>query len=203
MATKTFTQLTEVTTLAAGDELVMWNAAAGAARKVTAANFIANSPNGGLAEKGAANTFTEKQTITASLVQQRLTGTVTVKQEFYEENGGVDGKMWDFLVYGGALEARIVSDSLAAASDWLVVTRSGTTVSTVAFPNGNLLIGTTVDSGYRMNLDAGAMRMAEMTAPSAPGVNSGVMYLEDNGSGKTRMMVLFATGAAQQVAIQP
>lgn len=63
MATKTFTQLTAVTTLAAGDELVQWNASAGAARKITVANFIANSPNGGLAEKGAANTFTAAQVI--------------------------------------------------------------------------------------------------------------------------------------------
>lgn len=62
MATKTFTALTAVTTLAAGDELVQWNAAAGAARKITVANFIANSPNGGLAEKGAANTFAATQT---------------------------------------------------------------------------------------------------------------------------------------------
>ncbi len=63
MATKTFTALTAVTTLAAGDELVMWNASAAAARKITVANFIANSPNGGVAEKGAANVFTALQTI--------------------------------------------------------------------------------------------------------------------------------------------
>lgn len=43
MATKTFTQFTAVTTLAATDELVMWNAAAAAARKITGANFVANN----------------------------------------------------------------------------------------------------------------------------------------------------------------
>ena len=52
MATKTFTQLTAVTTLAAGDELVMWNASAGAARKITAANF-----------RATAHTWTATQTI--------------------------------------------------------------------------------------------------------------------------------------------
>ncbi len=67
MATKTFTQLTAVTTLAAGDELVQWNAAAGAARKITVANFIANSPNGGLAETGAGNSFSVLQTFAAGL----------------------------------------------------------------------------------------------------------------------------------------
>ena len=78
MATKTFTQLTAVTTLAAGDEFVQWNASAGAARKITVANFIANSPNGGLAELGAANTWTAAQTITVNntnpLVVQRSDG---------------------------------------------------------------------------------------------------------------------------------
>lgn len=65
MATKTFTQLTAVTTLASGDEVVQWNASAGAARKITVANFIANSPNGGLAELGAANVFTANQRVNA------------------------------------------------------------------------------------------------------------------------------------------
>lgn len=43
----------------------------------------------------------------------------------------------------------------------------------------------------------------EQTAPAAPAANGWRLYGEDNGSGKTRLMVLFATGAAQQVAIQP
>ena len=43
----------------------------------------------------------------------------------------------------------------------------------------------------------------ETTAPSAPGANSARLYVEDNGSGKTRLMVLFPSGAAQQVAIEP
>jgi len=48
-----------------------------------------------------------------------------------------------------------------------------------------------------------ALRLAEMSAPSAPGANSVVIYAEDNGSGKTRLMALFSSGAAQQIAIQP
>jgi hypothetical protein len=49
---------------------------------------------------------------------------------------------------------------------------------------------------------AGA-ELIEMTAPSAPSANRVRFYAEDNGSGKTRLMALFATGAAQQVAIEP
>lgn len=45
---------------------------------------------------------------------------------------------------------------------------------------------------------------AEVTsAPAAPAANGWRMYAEDNGSGKTRLMVKFATGAAQQIAIEP
>ena len=45
--------------------------------------------------------------------------------------------------------------------------------------------------------------MTEMTAPAAPAANKVRFYAEDNGSGKTRLMALFATGAAQQIAIEP
>jgi hypothetical protein len=48
-----------------------------------------------------------------------------------------------------------------------------------------------------------ALEMREQTAPSAPSTNNVRIYAEDNGSGKTRLMALFATGAAQQIAIEP
>lgn len=48
-----------------------------------------------------------------------------------------------------------------------------------------------------------AMEVDEITAPSAPAADRVYLYAEDNGSGKTRLMALFSSGAAQQVAIQP
>ena len=50
---------------------------------------------------------------------------------------------------------------------------------------------------------AGYNQLSEMTAPAAPAANGVRIYAEDNGSGKTRLMALFATGAAQQIAIEP
>ncbi len=44
---------------------------------------------------------------------------------------------------------------------------------------------------------------AEQTAPSAPPANGYRLYAQDNGAGKTQLMVLFNSGAAQQLAIQP
>jgi hypothetical protein len=48
----------------------------------------------------------------------------------------------------------------------------------------------------------GALQLTEMTAPSAPSANNARVYAEDDGTGKTRLMVRFATGAAQQLAIE-
>jgi hypothetical protein len=61
---------------------------------------------------------------------------------------------------------------------------------------GNLTASGTITTA---NFIAGA----EMTAPAAPATNGYRIYAEDNGAGKTRLMVLFATGAAQQIAIEP
>jgi hypothetical protein len=48
-----------------------------------------------------------------------------------------------------------------------------------------------------------ALEFLEQTAPAAPSANNVRIYAEDNGSGKTRLMALFATGAAVQIAIEP
>ena len=48
-----------------------------------------------------------------------------------------------------------------------------------------------------------AFELWEMTAPAAPNTDRVRIYAEDNGSGKTRLMARFATGAAVQIAIEP
>jgi len=48
-----------------------------------------------------------------------------------------------------------------------------------------------------------AHELLEMTAPAAGAANTVRIYAEDDGAGKTRLMALFATGAAQQIAIEP
>lgn len=55
------------------------------------------------------------------------------------------------------------------------------------------------------NTTTGAtVRLVERTAPaSAPAANSADLWIEDNGSGKSRLMIRFATGATQQIAIEP
>lgn len=74
---------------------------------------------------------------------------------------------------------------------------------------GNLSVGTNVaapTNGLAVSGDTsllGSLTLAELVAPAAPAANKGVLYLEDNGAGKTKLMIRFATGAAQQIAIEP
>lgn len=54
-----------------------------------------------------------------------------------------------------------------------------------------------------LSLVRGFVQGFEMTAPSAPAANGGRIFFQDNGAGKTQLMVIFSSGAAQQIAIQP
>lgn len=116
----------------------------------------------------------------------------TTSQRFAAIRAYADGTSSAVNDYPGRLSFWTASETTGVLGERMRITKTG-----------NMLVGTTTDSGYRFNIGAGAMMLSEMTAPSAPAANGGVLYLEDNGAGKTRLMILFATGAAQQIAIQP
>ena len=59
------------------------------------------------------------------------------------------------------------------------------------------------DAGSDLLIAAGFIQGNEMTAPAAGAANSYRLFAEDDGGGKTRLMAIFATGAAQQIAIEP
>jgi len=63
-------------------------------------------------------------------------------------------------------------------------------------------IGTNAPASKLQVFD-GAITMNEISSPSAPAADNGIIYLDDNGSGKTRLMIRFSSGAAQQLAIEP
>lgn len=62
----------------------------------------------------------------------------------------------------------------------------------------------TLGTGVNLVMASGKyIEGGEGTAPAAPAANRFRIFAEDNGAGKTRLMVQFATGAAQQLAIEP
>lgn len=67
---------------------------------------------------------------------------------------------------------------------------------------GNVGIGTTSPS-TRLDIGAGAIEFDEMTAPGAGAANTARLYAVDNGAGKTELVVIFSSGAAQVLATQP
>lgn len=76
--------------------------------------------------------------------------------------------------------------------------------------NGSLLVGQTSNpNGYKLavtgnvGVTGGYIAGEEQTAPAAPAANGYRIFAQDNGAGKTQLMVLFASGAAQQIAIEP
>lgn len=54
-----------------------------------------------------------------------------------------------------------------------------------------------------LRLNGNFMEGTEMTAPAAPAANNYRVWAQDNGSGKTQLMVEFSSGGALQLAIQP
>jgi hypothetical protein len=141
------------------------------------------------------------------------------------------GTAWEFrsgtsnaprLVLAGSDRSVTISpqvNMLAAVGGgfWSILNYSAGPINTIAFrsTNGNQTtsyfgLAGSAASVMQLNTGAGAgsgygasMEFFEMTAPSAPSANGARIYVEDDGAGKTRLMVLFATGVAQQIAIEP
>jgi hypothetical protein len=102
------------------------------------------------------------------------------------------------LVIGTALSSSLVFWT-AAVERWQI----NTSGHFLAGADNTYDIGAATATRPRNVFIAGYNQLSEMTAPAAPAANGVRIYAVDNGSGKTQLMALFATGAAQQIAIEP
>ena len=67
--------------------------------------------------------------------------------EIRETGAAADEKSWDSLANSGGLLLRAVNDANSAATTWLQVDRTGITIDTVAFVNGDVDMQSTTNSG--------------------------------------------------------
>jgi hypothetical protein len=93
-----------------------------------------NTPSfmsGGLMVSGA------RQTVSSAVSQINIGATAggTPEQWWINSTGGVDSKAWDVFASATTFNFRAVNDSVAAAHSWLVVTRSGTTLTNIDLGN--------------------------------------------------------------------
>lgn len=95
-----------------------------------------------------------------------------------------------------------VREALAFASQATRTSFNNPDVALKRYAPGVLTIMNGLEGGAGNNGGA-SLECIEQAAPSAPSTDRVRIYAEDNGAGKTRLMAKFATGAAQQIAIEP
>lgn len=114
----------------------------------------------------------------------------------------------------GAVEIRGWKNSgagavaLGANENVLVIQSGSSTVSIFdtegdLWMNGNITTvgGTPSATGHIFG--ARYLELTEMAAPGVGAADTARIYIKDNGAGKTQIMAQFATGAEQQIAIEP
>ena len=84
------------------------------------------------------------------------------------------------------------SDGVTAGAGGNVLLTPGAGVGGSA--DGGVLVGSSLPC---------YLEMYEMTAPAAGAANTARLFSQDNGAGKTQLMVQFGSGVAQQIAIEP
>jgi hypothetical protein len=150
-----------------------------------------------------AQAFRVYNTFTDASNYERLTTTWAASRAEIRPEAAGTGVVRNLLIEGGATSlGGILFSTGAETLGWEVQLTGGLATAprrAGLYPPANNVLqlrGTTGAVG-------GAFSLIEMTAPAAPATNEVRIYAEDDGSGKTRLMARFATGAAVQIAIEP
>ena len=137
-------------------------------------------------------------------------GTITADSSIQSTTGNIVGN--GFVIYrSGAAYAAILDNGdgvmrfyNGVGTNFTGIQFGGTTTS---FPGFYTVNTDTSSPGMKLVTATGSggifLEGYEQTAPPAAPANGYRIYAQDNGAGKTQLMVIFASGAAQQLAIEP
>ena len=115
--------------------------------EVSGGNGILITPSGGAARIEAGGIGLQMQGGSPALLYQNT-------------SAAANNKVWTgFETNTTQLFGRVLNDALSSAQNWITVTRSGATVSSVVFENGNVGIGTTTPASL-LDLRAGDLTMS-------------------------------------------
>lgn len=144
--------------------------------------------------RDAANTLAQRNSTNAQTFNIYSTYTSATNNEYFNV-------LWSSSV----LHLGTNKGSGGGTARVLQIDYGGTTTAALSVPitSGQVTFGGGVVTGGTTTQGANFEEFTEMTAPSAGAVNTCRIYAQDNGAGKTQLMALFNTGAAQQIAIQP
>lgn len=201
--------LTEETTAADGDFIPIYDLSGTVIRKMSRANFLAGLGGGGASSPLVltANNATETPLTIVGAGGQSVDLAVFGSRSAFTSNGDYksnDGQMLLFL--GGDLRGgwHPTQGGFIVTPGWQYGFSNNSNFNTIDVALVRAAAGIIkVTDGPMGSSGGGALQFTEMSAPSAPSANNAVIYAEDNGSGKTRLMVRFASGASQQISIEP
>jgi hypothetical protein len=95
-----------------------------------------------------------------------------------DTSAGTDAKAYDWLLTGGQLQGRCVNDAFSAANQWLTVTRSGATPTSVVFPACPVAVGTGT-AGGRLTVSGAGQQTAAVNTASV----GGAVLIDDTTAG--------------------
>lgn len=203
--------------IAAAKAAVISNSLTFAGTDSTTMTFPATSAS--IARTDAANTFTGTQTFSGQATSTKVgggsssgvyaNGAGNTSVALRDSTQALDAKLWDFSVGVDAntLRARVLNDAENSAISWLVVTRSGATVSNVASPfdflvgsNGSVArLRTTQQVAPTCSSNCG-------TSPSIAGTDtSGIVTMGASGVPASGWVITFngTWSAAPSCIVQP
>ena len=156
-----------------------------------AANTLALRNGTAAQEFRVYNTFTD-----ASNYERLSVSYVSNEARLFVQNAGTGANNRNLFI---STDGGSIAFGVSNTARW----RINTSAHFVAEADNAYDIGAATANRPRNIFIAGYNQLSEMTAPAAPAANGVRIYAVDNGSGKTQLMALFATGAAQQIAIEP